>query len=161
MNLRLNLHKRLLFTSTSSTSAAKQTTATATTTTTTSNTLTAATSGSSILPHGLGDLKDNYKVKRGPGGRSSKSGHIATVFGCSGFLGRYLVHELGTYLPLPLFCLLLCDVYCEFVDLIVGGCSKEWYAGGCALSRAFRVHSRPESHGRPRSSRSSRIPFLS
>jgi NADH dehydrogenase (ubiquinone) 1 alpha subcomplex subunit 9 len=23
-------------------------------------------------------------------------GHVATVFGCTGFLGRYLVHKLGS-----------------------------------------------------------------
>jgi len=25
------------------------------------------------------------------------SGHVATVFGCTGFLGRYLVHKLGVF----------------------------------------------------------------
>ncbi|KAI9140372.1 hypothetical protein BKA69DRAFT_1080690 [Paraphysoderma sedebokerense] len=34
-------------------------------------------------------------IRYGPGGRSSVSGHIATVFGCSGFVGRYLVNRLG------------------------------------------------------------------
>jgi NADH dehydrogenase (ubiquinone) 1 alpha subcomplex subunit 9 len=34
-------------------------------------------------------------VASGPGGRSSVSPHIVTVFGCTGFLGRYLVNELG------------------------------------------------------------------
>ncbi|TPX41982.1 hypothetical protein SeMB42_g05328 [Synchytrium endobioticum] len=34
-------------------------------------------------------------VRQGPGGRSSVSGHTATVFGCTGFLGRYLVNNLG------------------------------------------------------------------
>lgn len=38
------------------------------------------------------------------GGRSSVSGHVATVFGCTGFLGRYLVDRLaqkGTQVIVP------------------------------------------------------------
>lgn len=34
-------------------------------------------------------------LKSGPGGRSSVSGITATVFGCTGFLARYLVNALG------------------------------------------------------------------
>ncbi|KAJ3286248.1 hypothetical protein HK104_009126 [Borealophlyctis nickersoniae] len=34
-------------------------------------------------------------LKSGPGGRSSVSGYTATVFGSTGFLGRYLVNNLG------------------------------------------------------------------
>ncbi|KAG9290881.1 hypothetical protein G9A89_011031 [Geosiphon pyriformis] len=43
-------------------------------------------------------------IKYGPGGRSSVSGHIATVFGCTGFLGRYVVSKLakkGTQVVIP------------------------------------------------------------
>ncbi|KAL7418564.1 Protein-lysine N-methyltransferase efm5 [Cryptotrichosporon argae] len=45
-------------------------------------------------------------IKYGPptGGRSAVSGHTVTVFGCTGFLGRYLVHKLakvGTQVIVP------------------------------------------------------------
>ncbi|EIM22301.1 NAD(P)-binding protein [Wallemia mellicola] len=34
-------------------------------------------------------------LRLGPGGRSSTTGHVATVFGCTGFLGRYLVQKIA------------------------------------------------------------------
>jgi NADH dehydrogenase (ubiquinone) 1 alpha subcomplex subunit 9 len=34
-------------------------------------------------------------VNQGPGGRSSTSGHVVTVLGCTGFLGKYLVNRIG------------------------------------------------------------------
>ncbi|KAF8311057.1 putative NADH2 dehydrogenase 40K chain [Clavulina sp. PMI_390] len=43
-------------------------------------------------------------ISYGPSGRSAVSGHVATVFGCTGFLGRYLVHKLakaGTQVIIP------------------------------------------------------------
>ncbi|TFK52290.1 39kDa subunit of Ndufa9, NADH ubiquinone oxidoreductase [Heliocybe sulcata] len=51
---------------------------------------------------GLNDLVSSPSSHRpiasyGPPGRSAVSGHIATVFGCTGFLGRYLVAKLGCY----------------------------------------------------------------
>ncbi|KAH9602799.1 hypothetical protein KSS87_009286 [Heliosperma pusillum] len=46
--------------------------------------------GSTLAPKGVGHL-----VRKGTGGRSSVSGIIATVFGATGFLGRYLVQQLA------------------------------------------------------------------
>lgn len=45
-------------------------------------------------------------IRHGPptGGRSAQNGQVATVFGCTGFLGRYLVHKLakqGTQVIVP------------------------------------------------------------
>lgn len=34
-------------------------------------------------------------ISHGPPGYSAVSGHVVTVFGCTGFLGRYLVSKLG------------------------------------------------------------------
>lgn len=43
-------------------------------------------------------------ISYGPPGRSAVTGHVATVFGCTGFLGRYLVAKLaknGTQVIVP------------------------------------------------------------
>ncbi|XP_047310594.1 NADH dehydrogenase [ubiquinone] 1 alpha subcomplex subunit 9, mitochondrial [Impatiens glandulifera] len=45
---------------------------------------------SSLTPKGVGHL-----VRKGTGGRSSVSGIVATVFGATGFLGRYVVQQLA------------------------------------------------------------------
>ncbi|XP_010264829.1 PREDICTED: NADH dehydrogenase [ubiquinone] 1 alpha subcomplex subunit 9, mitochondrial [Nelumbo nucifera] len=46
--------------------------------------------GSTLAPKGVGHL-----VRKGTGGRSSVSGIVATVFGATGFLGRYVVQQLA------------------------------------------------------------------
>lgn len=49
--------------------------------------------------HDLAKRETTGKVfqRTGPGGRSSNQGITATVFGATGFLGRYLVNSLGKY----------------------------------------------------------------
>ena len=47
--------------------------------------------------HDILTLPDKKPIlSYGPAGRSAVTGHVATVFGCTGFLGRYLVSKLGT-----------------------------------------------------------------
>ncbi|KAG0248689.1 hypothetical protein BG011_010016 [Mortierella polycephala] len=43
-------------------------------------------------------------IRTGGGGRSSSNGHVVTVFGCTGFLGRYLINRLareGAHIIVP------------------------------------------------------------
>lgn len=58
---------------------------------------TLATKSDAVVPHVASTLRHggDLKIIR-PGGRASVSGIVATVFGASGFVGRYLVSNLGT-----------------------------------------------------------------
>ncbi|KZT09353.1 NADH dehydrogenase [Laetiporus sulphureus 93-53] len=64
-----------------------------------------ATSQSKRSLHDLLTLPHNKPIiSYGPPGRSAVTGHVATVFGCTGFLGRYLVAKLaksGTQIIIP------------------------------------------------------------
>lgn len=44
--------------------------------------------------------------KRGKGGRGSFNGIVATVFGCSGYVGKYVTQRLGNFyeLKITIFC---------------------------------------------------------
>ncbi|GAV58013.1 hypothetical protein CFOL_v3_01549, partial [Cephalotus follicularis] len=54
--------------------------------------------GSTLVTRGAGPI-----LRKGTDGRSSVSCIIAAVFGAIGFLGRYLVQQLGMYYYLTLF----------------------------------------------------------
>ncbi|KAK8196881.1 uncharacterized protein BKA78DRAFT_68758 [Phyllosticta capitalensis] len=45
--------------------------------------------------HDVAITRTGKPIIRIQGGRSSLGGHTATVFGATGFLGRYIVHRLG------------------------------------------------------------------
>lgn len=65
-------------------------------------------------------------ISYGPAGRSSVSGHVATVFGCSGQLGRYLVSKLGEGI------MRLDGIH--LVLMTIGCCSEGWDSGYCTVS---------------------------
>ncbi|GJE88393.1 complex I NDUFA9 subunit family protein [Phanerochaete sordida] len=54
--------------------------------------------------HDLLSLPNKPVISYGPPGRSANTGHVVTVFGCTGFLGRYVVAKLakaGTQVIVP------------------------------------------------------------
>ncbi|KAI0084821.1 NADH dehydrogenase [Irpex rosettiformis] len=54
--------------------------------------------------HDIVNIPGRPAVSNGPPGRSATTGHVVTVFGCTGFLGRYLVSKIaksGTQVIVP------------------------------------------------------------
>lgn len=98
-------------------------------------------------------------LKSGPGGRSSVSGVTATIFGCSGFLARYVANALGSsgsQLVLPYRCddtdvqhlrvmgdlgqvVMLPDFRCAGACVYMVWCAvkRGWGGGACACAWLF------------------------
>lgn len=66
-------------------------------------------------------------TKYGKGGRSSVNGLTVTVFGATGFVGRYLLSELG----MICFFLMLEEVSIFYQQIF----RCVWYSRLCAISR--------------------------
>lgn len=57
-----------------------------------------------VVANPLAKFPGSFTRQQGAHGRMGATGHTATVFGCTGFLGRYLVHQLaktGTQVVVP------------------------------------------------------------
>jgi hypothetical protein len=77
-------------------------------------------------------------VSHGPPGYSAVSGHTVTVFGCTGFLGRYLVAKIGMLRPWLYACL------CGRPDSLP---SQDGNSGHRSVPRRGRSAA-PEAYGR-------------
>ena len=102
--------------------------------------------------HDILTLPDKKPIlSYGPAGRSAVTGHVATVFGCTGFLGRYLVSKLGT-----------CPAPRGGRGVVVRACVRSLMCVSCSEGGDAGYYSVPrrgrkaafEGHGRSRADRS-------
>ena len=76
-------------------------------------------------------------IQYGPPGRSASTGHIATVFGATSFLGRYLVAKLGTCFDSLRHISLLLSLVSRRARMLTSA------AGHCSQGGHARRHSLP------------------
>ena len=104
---------------------------------------------STVAPQGAGAARAAHgqviartspfgNLRFGNGGRSSNSGITATVFGAYGFVGRYLINELGksNFFDMDYFFFNTLAVILTsfFTHYTITSCRSMWIESVCAIS---------------------------